>query len=153
MSAITLIGTDTIKINNRLLTDFASGEKFNAGSLNFPNELVTIKTGKSGGSTYALNENGQQCEVVLNLTRGSSDDCFLNALLSLMKSDFPSFTLLTGEIVKRAGSGGINGSNTNAREDIYILSGGVFTKEVDTQENDGTATWNLRFNSAPRSIM
>ncbi|AWI10312.1 hypothetical protein [Ereboglobus luteus] len=148
MANIILTGNDTVKINGRIITAFVTGGKTGAGTIEFPNQLVSITTGKNGNSTYTLNEDGQQCKVVLNLVRGSPDDCFLNSLLSLMKADFASFTLLTGEINKRVGSG-----DSSVRDDIYILTGGVFTKEVEAKEEDGAATWNLSFNSAPRSIV
>jgi hypothetical protein len=125
----------------------------NAGTLAFANNIVSIKTGLNGNSTYALDEKGKQCTLQLSIIRGSSDDCFLNRLFSLMKADFASFTLLTGEIVKRIGDG-----EGGVREDTYILSGGVFAKEVGVKTSTAGAAeqpvvvWDFIFSSAPRVI-
>lgn len=145
-----LTGKDTIKVNSRILNDFGDGD---TATLTYPNTLVTVKTGKNGNSIYAFNYSGQQCEVVLRVLRGSSDDKFLNNLLAIFKQDPASFTLLTGEFIKNIGdgSGGI-------QQDTYILSGGAFSKQVEVKENvegeteQAISVYNLIFSNAPRSL-
>jgi hypothetical protein len=150
MASIVIIGQDIIKINGRIISSLADGD---AGVLAYNGNLVTIKTGLNGNSIYAFNEGGRQCTLALKLVRGSADDCFLNRLFALMKADFSSFTLLTGEIVKRFGDG-----NGNVIEETYILSGGVFAKEVDVKTNTSggadqpVVTWTFMFTNAPRTI-
>jgi hypothetical protein len=146
---VTIVGQDTVKINGRIMSNLAD----DAGTLAFANSIVKIKTGLNGNNTYALDESGKQCTLALSIIRGSSDDVFLNRLYSLMKADFASFTLLTGEIVKRIGDG-----QGNILEDTYILKGGVFTKEVGVKTStSGVAeqpvvVWNFLFTEAPRVI-
>ena len=150
MPQVSLVGNDTIQIQGRILNALADQDN---ASLTFPNELMSVKTGKNGNSLYAYNNTGEQCELVLRVIRGSTDDKFLNTLLAQMKYDVPSFILLTGRIVKRIGNG--LGSITN---DTYLLSGGVFTKQVETKSNSEGDTeqsisiYTLKFTLAPRAI-
>ena len=150
MSTTSLTGKDTIKINNRILADFGDGD---TADLTHPNKLVNVKTGKNGNSIYGYNYSGQQCEASLRILRGSPDDKFLNNLLSLFKNDPAAFSLIQGEFVKNIGNGA--GGIT---QDVYILSGGVFDKEVDVKENaDGDteqaiSVYHLVFSNSPRAI-
>ena len=150
MAETSLTGKDVIKVNNRLITALADGD---VGALTYPNNLVEVKTGKSGNSIYALNETGRQCEVTLRVIRGSADDRYLNGQIALQQSDFAAFPLLTGEIVKRIGDG-----QGNVKDDTYILSGGVFSKLPEAKTNtDGdtdqsVVTYNLKYTNAPRTI-
>ena len=85
--------------------------------------------------------------------RGSSDDKFLNNLLALMKNDPSVFSLMQGEFVKNVGDGA-----GNITSDTYIMSGGVFKKQVEVVDNaDGNtdqaiAVHTLAFTNSPRSI-
>lgn len=150
MSTVSMTGKDTITINGRILNDFADG---NVAELTFPNDLVTLKTGKNGNTLYALNNSGRQVEVTLRLIRGSNDDQFLNALMLGAISDFANFTLLVGSFVKNIGDG-----LGNITADSYILSGGNFKRQTDVLENaDGdinqsVSVWHLIFSNAPRAI-
>lgn len=145
-----LTGSDTIKINGRILNDFADG---NVAHLTFTADLVTVKTGKNGNSIYAFNNTGRQCDVALRLLRGSADDKYLNEQLSLFKNDPAQFSLLSGEFDKRVGDG--TGAVT---VDSYTMSGGAFKKQVDVLEDADGATdqavaiYALVFSNAPRSI-
>lgn len=145
-----LTGKDTIKINNRILNDFADGD---VATLTYPNELVKVKTGKNGNSIYAFDYSGQQCDLVLRVLRGGADDKFLNNLLSILKNDPAAFTLITGEFVKNIGDGA--GGITL---DTYIMSGGAFKKQVEVKENaegdteQAIAVYSLIFSNAPRTI-
>lgn len=150
MATVVLCGKDTIKINDRIFNDLMDGD---TAALTFPNDLSNVKTGKNGNSVYAFNYSGRQCEFVLRLARGSSDDSFLNNLLATYKNDPALFTLLEGEFIKNLGDGA-----GNLKQDIYILSGGVFKKEVEAKENaegdteQAIAVYSLLFTNAPRSL-
>jgi len=145
-----LTGKDTIKINGRILNDFADGD---TAVLEYPNELVGVKTGKGGNSIYAFNTMGRQCSFTLRVLRGSSDDKFLNNLLSLFENDPAVFSLMTGELVKNIGDG--EGSVT---ADTYILSGGAFRKKTDAKENvegdteQAVSVYSIIFSNGGRSI-
>ena len=150
MSSISMSGSDTIKINSRILADLASGD---VGVLTFPNELANIKTGKNGNSIYSFNETGRQAELSIRLLRGSSDDKYLSSQLASMKNNFAGFTLMTGELIKRIGDG-----TGKIISDTYIMSGGVFSKELDAKSNtDGDSeqslvTYVIRYSNSPRII-
>lgn len=145
-----LTGKDTIIINGRVLNDFADGDTC---KLDYPNDLSVIKTGKNGNSIYAFQYSGLQCTVELRLLLGSSDDSFLNALMSSFINNPPAFVLMTGEFIKNIGSG--DGSIVPTS---YVLSGGTFKKQVPAVENaDGDtnqaiAVYMLQFTNAPRSV-
>lgn len=150
MSTIALSGSDTTIINNRILQDLADA---NCTDLTFPTDIANVKTGKNGNSIYGLNESGKQCEVKLRLIRGSSDDQFLNNLLVQQQANFAGTVLMIGEFVKKLGDG-----QGNITSDTYIMSGGVFTKQVEAKTNtDGEteqsiAMYTLKFSNSPRAL-
>ena len=150
MSVVSLSGNDIVKINERILADFASDD---IAVLTFPNDLATLKTGKNGNTIYASNETGKQAELVLKVIRGSSDDKFLSNLLNSQKLNFSSFVLMTSELIKRIGDG-----SGKIISDTYILSGGIFKKEVEAKSNvagdveQSVSTYNMVFALAPRAI-
>lgn len=150
MGTVALSGSDTIMVNNRIFSDLADGD---CVMLKFPNDIAQAKTGKNGNSLFALNETGKQCEVDIKVVRGSSDDKFLNNLLTQQQLNFAGTVLLIGEFIKQLGDGAGNISN-----DTYILSGGVFTRQVDAKNNvegdvdQSTSTYKLKFTNAPRVI-
>lgn len=146
----TLSGNDVVIINLRTLTDFADAK---CTEILFPNELANVKTGKNGNAIFGQNWTGEQCEVNLRLLRGSGDDKFLNGLLILQKTAFASTVLMQGEYLKKLGDG-----VGNLTSDIYVLSNGIFMKNVEAQTDaEGTpeqsvAIYKMKFSWAPRSI-
>ena len=150
MATQSLTGSDTISIDGIPLIDLGDGD---VGSLTHPNELVGVKTGKNGNSIFALNETGDRADLVLRVLRGSNDDKTLNSRLVSMKADFAGFVTITGQVIKKVGDG--LGNVTN---DIYDLSGGVFSKRVETISNvegntdQSLAIYNIKFTNSPRSL-
>ena len=150
MAIAALTGKDTIKINGRILNEFADGD---VAVLTFPNDLMQVKTGKNGNSIFGFSNTGRQCELVLKVIRGGADDKFLNNLLALMIQDPSIFTLLTGEFSKNVGDGA-----GNVIFDVYILSGGVFKKSPEVTENaegdvkQAIAEWHFIFSNGPRIV-
>ena len=123
---IALTGNHSIIIDGLPLVDLANGD---VGTLTFPNDITSATTGKNGNSIIAINETGKIAELSIRVLRGSSDDKTLNSKFKTMEADLPSFTLLTGSIVKRIGDG-ISG----VTEDTYALSGGTFSKRVELSQ-------------------
>lgn len=150
MATQSLTGNDTISIDGIPLVDLGDGD---VGALTYPNELVGVKTGKNGNSIFALNETGDQADLVIRVLRGSKDDKTLNSRLASMKADFAGFITITGQVIKKVGDG--LGNVTN---DIYDLSGGVFSKRVETISNvegntdQSLAIYNIKFTNSPRSL-
>lgn len=150
MPTVALTGQDTIKLGNRSLTDFADGD---VGKLSFPNDIMGVKTGKNGNSLFAFNNTGRQCDVELRVVRGSADDKFLQSGLTQMENNPTGFVLLDGSFIKVVGDG-----NGNVVNDTYVMSGGVYTREVDVLSNsDGTteqavSVYRFKFTNAPRVI-
>lgn len=150
MSTVSLSGNDTIKINDRLLTDLGTQDVVD---MTFPNELANLKTGKNGNAVYAFNESGKQCDVKIKLLRGSSDDKFMSALLTSMSNNFAGFVLVTGEFIKRLGDGA-----GNITSDTYIMSGGIFIKQIEAKSNaeadveQSISIYTLRFANSPRVL-
>lgn len=150
MPTIAMSGADTIKINNRILNDLVDTDVI---SLTLPNDIANVKTGKNGNSIYGLNETGKQAELSVRLVRGSADDKFMNNLLAQQQNNFAGFVLMIGEFTKRLG----DGLGTVA-SDTYILSGGVFTKQVEAKSNvegdteQSISVYHMKFSNAPRVI-
>jgi hypothetical protein len=150
MATVALTGKDVVKINDRLLNDLADAD---CVALTFPNDIAVVKTGKNGNSIYAFKYDGNVCEVVLRVLRGSADDKFLNNLLAVFKNDPAAFTLIQGEFNKQVGDGA-----GNLTQDTYVLTGGIFKKQTEVKENaegdteQAVAIYTLTFSNAPRSI-
>lgn len=125
--SLSLTGNDTLKLRDRVFADLADADY---ATLTFPNDIAALKTGKDGNTVYALNETGRQAELVIRVLRGSSDDKFLQNILAEQKNDFSGFVTLEGELVKRVGDG-----KGNITTDTYLLTGGVFTKNVEVKSN------------------
>lgn len=150
MAAVAMSGSDTININGTLLVDLADG---NVVELTYPNEIANVKTGKNGNSIYGLNESGKQCEVKVRVLRGSTDDKFLNGLLSQQQANFAGFPLMIAQFIKKIGDG-----KGNITSDTFVLSGGIFMKQVEGKSNvDGdteqsVSIYMMKFSNSPRAI-
>ena len=68
---MTLTGEDTIILNEAVLTDLADGD---VGTLDFPNDIMAMSTGKNKNTIFAKDESGCNAELVIRVPRGSSDD-------------------------------------------------------------------------------
>lgn len=150
MGTVAMSGSDTIILNDRVFADLADND---CAMLDFPNEIANLKTGKNGNSIYGLNESGKQANFKLRVIRGSSDDKFLNGLLSQQQANFAGFVLLKGQFIKKVGDGA-----GKVASDTYIVSGGIFTKQVAAKTNvegdseQSIAIYEFRFSNAPRAI-
>lgn len=150
MSINAITADDTLTVFDRVFSDFADAA---ASTIAFNNDLVGAKTGKNGNTIYTRNETGHNAILTLRLIRGSSDDRFLNRRLLQLEQDFPSFVLAEGEFVKRVGDG-----QGNVASDVYQLSGGIFQRKVDTQENvegdteQGVSVYTMFFAYVSRGI-
>lgn len=150
MGSIALSGSDTIQINNHIFADLADG---NCVELTFPNDIASVKTGKNGNSIYGLNESGKQAEVKIRVLRASADDKFLNGLMAQQQNNFAGFPLMIGQFIKKIGDG-----QGNITSDTYVMSGGVFGKQVEGKTNvegdseQSIAMYTLRFSNSPRAI-
>lgn len=150
MSTVALSGSDVVNINSRIFADFADGE---IAALTFPNEIATAKTGKNGNSIYSFNSSGKQCDFMVRLIRGSDDDKYLNGLMIQQQNNFAGTVLMIGEFIKNLGDGA-----GNISADTYIMSGGIFNKQVDAKSSaegdteQSVAIYHIKFTNSPRVI-
>lgn len=150
MASVAMSGNDTITINNHIFADLADG---NVVELTFPNDIASVKTGKNGNSIYGLNESGKQCEVKIHVLRASADDKFLNGLLAQQQNNFAGFPLMIGQFIKKIGDG-----QGNITSDTYVMSGGVFTKQVEGKSNvegetdQSKSVYTIKFSNSPRAL-
>lgn len=147
---VSLVGKDTIKVDGRILFDMADSDN---ATLTFPNELMAVKTGKDGNSLYAFNETGRQCDLTLRVIRGGPSDKYLDSRMQEIIQDAPSFVLMNAHITKRIGDG--RGSVGN---DVYVLDGGVITKQVETKVNvegdteQALSVYTMKFTNSNRRV-
>lgn len=150
MATISLSGQDTIQINNQVLADLADQ---NCVELTFPNDIANLKLGKNGNAIYGFNEMGKQCEVKVRCVRGAGSDQFLNNLLAQQQLNFSGTVLMIGQFVKKLGDG-----QGNLTSDTYILSGGIFSKQVEAKMNtegdteQSVSVYTMKFSQSPRAI-
>ncbi len=147
--SVSLTGKDVLVIGTRVLADFADGD---VATLDFPNNSMEGKVGKNGNTIFAFNSTGKSCTLTLRLVSGSADDKFLNSEYSLCLADPPSYPLLAGELVKRAGNAG------GVTAIVYVLSGGLIQKMPNVRDNvegdtDVSVTeWTIFFANGDRSL-
>lgn len=150
MPTVAMSGSDTINLNGRILNDLADTD---VAELTYPNEIASVKTGKDGNSIYGFNSSGKQADFKLRIIRGSPDDKFLNGLLANQQLNFAGTVLLTGQFIKKIGDGA-----GNITSDTYIVSGGVFLKQVEAKSNvegdteQSVSIYMMRFTNSPRAI-
>jgi len=150
MTIYTVTGNDTLTLNGHVFTDQSLDD---VSTISFPNELISRKTGKNGNTIFAQNAQGMNADGVFRFSRGSTDDQFMQNIISTAPADFPSTVLLSGTFVKRLGDG-----QGNVVSDTYRLAGGVISKQVDGKENvagdvgQGESVYMVKFASASRNI-
>jgi hypothetical protein len=150
MATFSLVGSDTIKINQRILADLPHGE---VAKVTYETDLVTVKTGKTGNTIFAQNASGLSATMELKVIRGSADDAALNSILQNYKGNPTAFTLISAELVKRLGDG-----QGNVIADAYVLTGGVISKQVEVTSNvegdveQGVSAYTMKFAFAARAI-
>lgn len=150
MSQVALSGQDTVVINSQIIRGFGDGDYV---VVTFPNPIAAVKTGKNGNSIYAYNASGQQADCKIKVLRGSDDDKFLQNLLTQQNLNFAGTVLMTAQFVKKVGDG-----QGNITSDTYILSGGVFVKQVEGKSNaegdteQSQAIYEIKFSNSPRVL-
>jgi hypothetical protein len=150
MAVYAVTSDDTITIGNRALVDLADAD---TTKVDIPNDMADVKTGKNGNGIISRNRQGDNANVTLRLVRGSSDDAYMQNLLTAARNNWVGQTLLKGQFIKMLGDG-----NGNVVRDIYSLSGGVFLKNVAGLENvngeteQAVAVYELKFVNVSRSL-
>lgn len=150
MATYNLVSDGTLTLWDRVFNDFADDDVSN---ITFPNDLVTVKTGKNKNTIFSKNEPGANATAVIRLIRGSADDQFVQNRLTEMKRDFVSTELAFGEFAMRLGDG-----SGNVIRDVYTLKAGVVVRQVDGKENvsgdttQGVSIYNITFADVDRSI-
>jgi len=150
MATFALVGSDTIKINQRLMTDLPHGE---VAKVTYETDLATVKTGKNGNTIFAQNASGFAASMELKVMRGSADDKFMQSLLTSYRANPTGYVLINSELVKRVGDG-----QGNVTADTYVMTGGVPSKQIEVMsqvEGDveqAVCTYTLKFAYSERAI-
>ena len=149
MSTYALTGDDSIIINDIPLKDFANGD---IGTLELPNNMFEMQTGKNSNTIFALDEAGNNATLTVRLLMSSADDKRLNGLVP--KSDgFASTILATGSVVKQVGNG-----QGKVSYNTYMLAGGMVQKKPGIKTNvngdieQAVVTYTIQFAEANRVI-
>ena len=150
MATFALTGNDTIILNDIPLNDFADGD---IGTLEVPNNIFSMQTGKDGNTIFALDESGNNANLTVRVMMSSPDDKRLNGLVPNSAS-FAETVLLTGSVTKQVGNGaGKVSYNT------YTLAGGMVQKKPDFKTNvngdtsQAVVTYTIQFANGNRSIL
>jgi hypothetical protein len=150
MDLVAATGNDTLILDGRVLTGFADGDVI---TLEFPNDVANVKTGKNNNTIYSLNETGKNADLTIKLIRGCADDKHFNQRLNNQNANFPGTVLFSGSLIKKIGDG-----KGNILNDTYVLSGGVIKKMVVAKSNvegdveQSTVSYVFSFSSAVRAI-
>lgn len=150
MALFTVSGEDTLVLGGRVFADLATDD---VTTIELPNELVNIKTGKNGNSIIAQNFQGLNGNLMIKVNRGSSDDQFLQAQANAVLANFVGTTLLAGSFTKDMGDG-----QGNVVGDVYTLAGGIVSKIPGAKDNasgdvaQAETTYNVKFTNVGRSF-
>ncbi|MCK4786006.1 MAG: hypothetical protein KAV87_19775, partial [Desulfobacteraceae bacterium] len=145
-----LTGGDIVQLDDRIFTDFADGD---IATLEFPNDIGAVKTGKNGNSIYAFNATGLNVRPTLRIIMGSSDDKWLQSRIAEWINNPSTFNLITGKFIKNTGDG-----SGNVTKNIYNLMGGIFLKIPEAKSNvegdtdQSVVIWNLTFSNGVRQL-
>ena len=150
MPSYALTGDDSIIINDIPLRDFANND---IGTLDLPNNLFDLATGKNGNTIFALDESGNNATLTVRLLMSSADDKRLNGMIP--KSDgFAQTILVTGSVVKQIGDG-----QGNVSYNTYVLAGGMVQKKPSIKSNvngdseQAVTEFIIQFAEANRAIL
>lgn len=150
MATYALTGNDVVVLDNMPISDFADDT---IGTLDIPNNIFEMSTGKNGNTIFALDEKGNNATLTLRILMSSNDDKRLNSLIP-QSDGFASTILINGSVVKQVGDGGGNVSfNT------YILTGGMIQKkpnvsiDVAGDTNQAVVEYVVAFAHAERAIL
>ena len=149
MSTYTLTGDDTIIINDIPLNDFPNGD---IATLDLPNNLMEIATGKNGNTIFALDEAGNNATLTVRVLLSSNDDKRLNSLVPPSEG-FAGYILLTGSVIKQVGDGA-----GNISYNTYLLQGGMVQKKPAIKSNvngdveQAIVEYVIQFANAARAI-
>lgn len=145
----TLTGDDVIIINDLPLNDFPDND---IATLELPNNLMEISTGKDGNTIFALNEAGNNATLTLRVLMSSADDKRLNGLIP-PSDGFARYVLLNGSVVKQVGDGA-----GNVSDNTYLLAGGMVQKKPAIKSNvngdtqQAVVEYVIQFANAARAI-
>lgn len=150
MPIFAVTGSDTLVINGNVFTDLATDD---VTTIELPNDLANVKTGKGGNSLIAFSPQGFNANLTLKVIRGSADDQFMNNIVSSMAKNFVATPLLAGSFTKQIGDG--SGALIN---DVYKLAGGVISKIPAAKDNaagdpeQSSTLYNIKFTNCSRNI-
>lgn len=149
MSSYTLTGDDVVILNDIPLNDFPDND---IATLELPNNLMEISTGKDGNTIFALNEAGNNATLTVRVLMSSNDDKRLNGLIP-PSDGFASYVLLNGSVVKQIGDGA-----GNISYNTYVLAGGMVQKKPAIKSNvngdtqQAVVEYVIQFANAARAI-
>ncbi len=150
MTTYCLTGDDIVIINDIPVVDFADGT---IGTLDVPNDLFAMSTGKNGNTIFALDEKGNNATLTLRILMSSGDDKRFNGMIPESKG-FASTVLANGSVVKQVGDG-----KGNLSYNTYLLRGGMISKkpnmsiDVAGSTDQAVVEYVFQFASADRSIV
>ena len=150
MGTYALTGDDIVIINDIPVVDFADNT---IGTLEIPNDLFQMSTGKNGNTIFALDEKGNNATLTLRVLMSSGDDKRFNGMIPESKN-FASTVLANGSVVKQVGDGK-GGISYNT----YLLRGGMISRKpnitIDVAGNTDQAVveYVFQFAQAERSIV
>ena len=150
MATYALTGDDSIIINDIPLKDFANND---IGTLNLPNNLFDLATGKNGNTIFALDESGNNATLTVRLLMSSADDKRLSGMIP-QSNGFAQTILATGSVVKQIGDG-----QGNVSYNTYVLAGGMVQKKpsiksnVNGDDSQAVVEYVIQFAEANRAIL
>lgn len=150
MSTYALTGDDIVIINDIPVSDFADGT---IGTLEIPNDIFQMSTGKNGNTIFALDEKGNNATLTIRILMSSGDDKRFNGMIPKSKG-FASTILANGSVVKQVGDGA-----GNVSYNTYLLQGGMISKkpaisiDVAGETNQAVVEYVFQFANAERAIV
>ena len=150
MATLSMTGAGTLVLFDTVINDLANADAF---VIAYENDLTSTTTGKNGNTIHAKNEQGRNAICTVRVMKGSTSDRLLQGKLNEMNQSFSSFVAASGRATGDFGDG-----LGNVVKEVYDLTSGVFTKNVDGRNNvegdteQAVAIYTIRFADVERSM-
>lgn len=150
MAKIAISGDDTLILNGRIFSDFATED---ISMLDFDDDIMTSETGKNANAVFSRNNAGFKSTLELRLLLASGDDIFINSILNQQVKDLSAFRTIGGEYKKRISDG--KGTTSSVS---YLFEGGYVSKiplsksNVSGDVSQSIVVWSIKFSKTTRTI-
>lgn len=140
---------DIIEVDGEIVTTLGDGDTTN---ISYPNEIMSMKTGKNGNTVAAHNEMGREADLSIRVLKGGYDDKRFNSKLIAWANRSDDFEPMKATFTK------VIHTDTGIVNEVTSLKFGIPVKRIESRENvEGDSeqcfsTYIIRFGDSSRAL-